>query len=160
MQLHLYHVHGRSICHSAVVGYSILSLALNSTKWDLCRRRELGEERAKKSRLKVLWSHLILPWFEFATCTAQFAWGASFLLFLLQTSLRRNSTVLMRAGEYKSCHHTETVEKKKSCAITLFRQFSKSATKKREKNKHENQILSEKIAGCGTKENIISSETE
>lgn len=64
-RLQLHHVHSRSICHSASVAYSILSLASNllpppPCKWDVRWQCELGEEQMKT---QSIW----FPRFEFNT---------------------------------------------------------------------------------------------
>lgn len=157
--LHLYHVHGRSICHSAAVGYSILSLALNSTKWDLCCQRELGEEQTK-SRLKVLWRYLIsLIWIHHFTdgiCIL-----ASFSYFFSEVSHDKFHNC--EPSALTNINHVNTPKKILRNHFVHchqhYRQFSKSA--KRIINMKT--ILSEKIredVDRGNKENTISSETE
>lgn len=63
MPLHLYHVHGRSLCQSALVAYLIMSLASISSQWDFCPHHWAWGPT--ETYLNIQQRHLIIQWFEF-----------------------------------------------------------------------------------------------
>lgn len=110
--LRLYHVHGRSICQSSSVAYSIMSLASNSSQWDLCPHHWAWG--ATETCLNIRRRHLMIQWFEFI------------------------SSIIMCSYTYTLWHHPVVIQMKTSSSGKTIDHLNKSTN---QQTGHQNTKL-------------------